>query len=47
MREAVEKKEVNIIYCATEEMTADIMIKPLPKVKFEEFRSDMGLEPLR
>ena len=47
VREAVEKKEVNIIYCATEKMTADIMTKPLPKVKFEEFRSDMGLEPLR
>ena len=47
LREAVEKKEVNIIYCATEKMTADIMTKPLPKVKFEEFRSDMGLEPLR
>ena len=47
VREAVEKKEANIIYCATEKMTADIMTKPLPKVKFEEFRSDMGLEPLR
>ena len=47
VREAVEKKEVNIIYCATEKMTADIMTKPLPKVKVEEFRSDMGLEPLR
>ena len=46
VREAVEKKEINIIYCATETMTADIMTKPLPKVKFEEFRSDMGLAPL-
>ena len=46
VREVVERKEIQILYCATDKMIADVMTKPLPKTKFEEFRSAMGLELL-
>ena len=46
VREVVERKEIQILYCATDRMIADVMTKPLPKTKFAEFRSGMGLELL-
>ena len=38
IRERVENKEVKIYYVPTEEMTADILRKSLPRVKVEKTR---------
>ena len=45
IREAVEKKDIELVYCPTDEMVADILTKGLPKPKFEELRSSMGVSP--
>ena len=37
--ERVENKEVKIYYVPTEEMTADILTKSLPRVKVEKHRT--------
>ena len=42
-RERVASKEVNVEYCPTSEMTADIMTKALPRVTFEKLREYMGV----
>ena len=39
IRERVENKEVKIHYVPTEEMTADILTKSLPRVKVERLRT--------
>ena len=39
IRERVENKEVKIHYVPTEEMTADILTKSLPRVKVERYRT--------
>ena len=39
IRERVENKEVKIHYFPTEEMTADILTKSLPRVKVERHRT--------
>ena len=39
IRERVENKEVKIHYVPTEEMTADILTKSLPRVKVERHRT--------
>ena len=39
IRERVESKEVKIHYVPTEEMTADILTKSLPRVKVEKHRT--------
>ncbi len=44
VREKVCDKSIDVIYCQTEEMMADIMMKPLSKAKFEKFRSMLGCE---
>ena len=46
IRGAIEKKEIELAYCPTEKMIADILTKGLPKPKFEELRCLMGVEPL-
>ena len=42
-RERVASKEIEVIYCPTEKMIADVMTKPLPRDKFESFRSSLGV----
>ena len=42
VREVVEKQEMDLVYCPTEHMIADIMMKGLPKPRFEELRSQIG-----
>ena len=37
IREAVQRKVVTLEYCPTEHMVADILTKPLDRVKFEKF----------
>ena len=39
MNEAIENKQIQVVYCKTEDMHADIFTKPLSKVKFERHRS--------
>ena len=45
VREAVQSQIVNLKYCPTEEMIADILTKPLSKGKFTLLRTKMGLQP--
>ena len=44
IRELIESKEIMLTYCPTDQMTADIMTKPLPRHKFELHRSQMGIK---
>ena len=43
IREFVESKRVRITYISTDDMTADILTKPLGRVKFELFRAKLGI----
>lgn len=42
-RERVQRREVEVEFCGTEEMVADAMTKPLPIVAFQRCRDGMGL----
>ena len=44
VREVVEREEIELVYCSTDKMIADILTKGLPKPKFEELRSLMGVK---
>ena len=46
-RERVASGEINVEYCPTEQMIADIMTKPLPRDKFENFRLLLGVTDTR
>ena len=43
VREAVEDHVIDLEYCPTKKMIADLLTKPLPKTQFETLRLDMGL----
>ena len=43
IREFVESKRVRITYISNDDMTADILTKPLGRVKFELFRAKLGI----
>lgn len=43
LRDMVQRNAVELKYIATEEKTADILTKPLPKVKFCHFREHLDL----
>lgn len=43
IREAIENKLVDLVYCPTEQMVADILTKPLAREKFEYLRNYLGL----
>src|SRR6201999_44767 len=43
LREKVEMKAIAPVYLQTDEMPADLLTKPLPRVKVEQFREAMGL----
>ena len=47
IREAVESKEVELMYCPTNLMIADIFTKGLAKQRFNELREQLGFESLR
>ena len=44
VREAQENGVIDIQYCPTEEMAADVLTKPIPKGQFEKLRELMGLD---
>lgn len=43
LRDAVETGAISILYIPTAEMPVDLLTKPLPKVKVEQFRKMIGL----
>lgn len=47
VREKVLDGELNLKYCSTHDMVADIMTKALDRTKFEKFRTDLGLNECR
>lgn len=44
IRDAIESKEIEVEYCQTNKMIADILTKGLQKQKFEELRRMMGVD---
>ena len=44
--EAVKSGMINLCYCQTNEMVADLLTKPLPRGKIETVRLAMGIEAL-
>jgi len=43
VREKIESNEIGLIFCNTKDNVADIFTKPLGKIKFEVFRSQLGI----
>ena len=43
VREKIQSKEIDLIYCNTDENMADIFTKPLGKAKFEICRELLGV----
>ena len=44
VREALRDGIIELVYCPSENMAADILTKPLSRGRFESLRSEMGLE---
>lgn len=47
VKDLFECKQINVIYCPSEDMLADILTKPLSRVKLELLRGRIGLRPAR
>ena len=43
IKDMVQKGAVKLQYVATEEQIADVLMKPLARVKFEYFREKLGV----
>lgn len=43
VREEMQSKEIDLVYCNTNENVANIFTKPLAKAKFEAFRNQLGV----
>ena len=44
LRDIVKRGDIELEYCATENMTADILTMPVSKNKFVKCRDEMGLK---
>src|SRR5258705_10917652 len=44
LRELQERKIIEMRYCPSQEMTADVMTKPLGKLLFQRFVNKLGLQ---
>ena len=42
----MKDKKVELIYCLSEDIVADILTKQVPREKFERFREMMGMESM-
>ena len=45
VRDLKEKGTISLKYCPTEDMLADVMTKPLARIKLEKLRSAIGVHP--
>ncbi|KXJ73441.1 hypothetical protein RP20_CCG015856 [Aedes albopictus] len=45
VKHLAERNEINVTYCPTETMIADVLTKPLNRVRFEMLRKKMGILP--
>jgi hypothetical protein len=45
LRDQVALGVITPLFIPTEEMPADLLTKPLPRIKVERFRRMMGIEP--
>ena len=43
IRDMVQRGVVKLLYVATEEQIADVLMKPLARMKFEYFRERLGV----
>ena len=46
VRDAVDDKVIDEDFCPGKKMVADILTKPIPRVQFEHFRSQLGLKSI-
>ena len=43
LRDRVEKSDIVLSYCPTQEMAVDVLTEPLGKIRFEKLRQLMGM----
>ncbi len=46
VREAIHEKAIQVTYCPTENMLADLLTKPLPRVCHQSLRKLIGIVEL-
>ena len=46
IREALQEGVINMKFCRSEEQLADIFTKALPKDRFKQLRSNLGVKPV-
>ena len=46
IREAIQSGEIDVKYCPTREMNADLLTKPLPKGLFQNLQVALGMDTL-
>ena len=47
IQELIENEEIQLTYCPTASMIADIMTKALPRQKFEQHHDEMAIEEFK
>ena len=44
IREIIDQGVIEVVYCYTKEMTADLLTKSTPRQQFEKFRGKLGID---